>query len=111
MSATALPPGFGALEPFVGAWGASSLAERGARRDASCEADRLRFYEAAKDLVAPALDSLAGTPIAELSPGERLLLDLVLAWVHVALAVEIQGESEASHAALRARTPLTSPAA
>lgn len=91
---TLLPEGFAALEPFVAQWAVGSLTERTARRDASNAGERQAFYDAAKDLVAPALDYLDTRPYAALAGTDQRLLWLMLGYAHVALAVELQGEDE-----------------
>lgn len=102
-----LPPGFAALEPFVDAWSASGIADRAALRDASTPEARAALHTVLAPLVAPALDSLAGRPSDALEPAERTLLDLVLMFPHLAMAVEMQGDAESAHAALRRHMPFT----
>jgi hypothetical protein len=93
-----LPAGFEALEPFVSAWAAPTAAERSRLRLASCAADREAFFEAAKDLIAPALAVLDRKRRDQFDATEQRLMDLVLAFAHVAQAVEIQAEDEPKHA-------------
>jgi hypothetical protein len=98
---SALPPGYEALEPFVPRFAVSGTAHRAALRGDTSEDERRAFYEAAKDLIGPALDQLDAKPLRELDERERRLLDLALTFAHVALAVEIQGPQEGDHAAMR----------
>jgi hypothetical protein len=95
---TSLPPGFGALEPFVSAWAIEGANDRLRARLSSREADRLAFFNAAKDLLAPGLAYLDKKPLAELTDQDERLLRLLLSMAHVALAVEIQGDDEPTHA-------------
>lgn len=98
---TSLPPGFEALEPFVGRFAVAGTANRAQLRSDSESEERTAFYEAAKDLVAPALDLLDKKPLDELDEAEQRLLDLCLSFAHIALAVEIQGPDEERHARMR----------
>ena len=94
---TQLPPGFEELEPFVTAWAVTRAADRARLRLSSSEPDRVAFFEAAKDRVAPALAYLDTKPLAELDAAEQRLMNLMLSFAHVALAVETQGPDEAKH--------------
>lgn len=94
----ALPPGFIALEPFVAAWAAESLSERDARRLDSSEAERLAFYNAAKDLAPSALDYLDSKAFADYGEADHRLLDLMLSLIHATLAIEIERDEEHVHA-------------
>lgn len=96
-----LPDGFSALEPYVAIWTAPDLASRAGLRDNSTEAERRTFHAVMGPPVVPALERLAGRALDTLDAGEQCLLDLVLAYPHVAMAVEVQGDAEARHAALR----------
>lgn len=96
-----LPAGFEALEPFVERFALATTAERAERRTDSTPAEREAFYQAGKDLIAPALDYLDSRPLDALTPQEQTLMNLALAYAHVVLAVEIQGPDEPRHAELR----------
>ena len=102
-----LPAGFEALEPFVDAWAVKGSATRARLRLDSGEAERVAFFEAAKDLLAPALARLDEKPLAGLDARERRLMDLMLAFAHIALAVEVQGEDEVRHARDARRLTIT----
>jgi hypothetical protein len=93
-----LPAGFEALEPFVADWAIKGASNRAQRRLNSQEAERVAFFEAAKDLLAPALTRLDETPLDQLDECEKRLMDLMLTFAHVALAVEVQGDDEPRHA-------------
>lgn len=105
--ANTLPAGFETLEPFVERFAVSGTANRAARRSESSEEERKAFFEAAKDLVAPALDLLDTKPLDQLDDAEQRLMDLALTFAHVALAVEVQGPDEARHAELRQHMRIT----
>jgi hypothetical protein len=105
--ATMLPQGFEQLEPFVDRFAVAGTANRARLRSESGEAERAAFVEAARDLVAPALDLLDQKPLADLDEAERRLLDLALTFAHMALAVEVQGADEARHAQMRDHMRIT----
>jgi hypothetical protein len=96
-----LPEGFEALEPFAGRWSVTGTAARAARRGASSAEEREAFYTTAKDLLVPALAYLDAKPLAEFSPEENRLMDMMLSLAHVALAVEALGDDEPRHANMR----------
>jgi len=93
-----LPSEFETLEPFVESWAIAGAANRKQRRLASSEADRVSFFNAAKDMVAPALAYLDQKPLDQFDDKEKRLMDLVLSMCHISLAVEIQGDDEPRHA-------------
>lgn len=95
---TSLPADFAALEPFVRKWALEGANNRLLARLNSTEAERLSFFEAAKDLLAPGLAYLDKKPFVEFSDQDRRLMNLFLSMAHVALAVESQGSDEAQHA-------------
>ena len=96
-----LPAGFETLEPFAARFAVAGTANRAELRSAAPSAEREAFYAAAKDLVAPALDLLDQKPLDRLDEREQRLLALVLAFGHIALAIEVQGPDEQRHAELR----------
>ncbi len=93
-----LPPGFEALEPFVSIWAIEGAGNRLRARLTSHEADRITFFNAGKDLLAPGLDYLDKKPIAAFNDQDKRLMLLLLSMAHVSLAVEIQGDDEPKHA-------------
>jgi len=110
-----LPAGFEALAPFVAFWAAETAAGRAHCRQASDEAERAAFYEAASPLVPQALDYLDQKPLGQHDESEQRLMRLALSFAHVAMAVELQREEEAVHAKYRpylriTRAPADQPA-
>jgi hypothetical protein len=103
---TTLPAGFAALEPFVAYWAAESLSERDTRRLDSSEAERLAFYDAAKDLAPSALDYLDSKTFGDYDDADHRLLDLMLGLIHATLAVEIERNEEHIHARGARRMPI-----
>ena len=95
---TSLPPGFEGLESFVGAWALEGANNRLRARLESTEAERVAFFDAAKDLVAPGLEYLDRKPPSQFDAREKRLMNLFLTFAHVALAVEVQGDEEPKHA-------------
>lgn len=98
-----LPESYSVLEPFAAGWALPTTAERTMRRSRSTPEERQAFYDAVSPLAAQILDELDQTPLAELSAEQKRLLDLVLAFGHVALAIEIQGPDEVQHSRWRDR--------
>lgn len=97
-----LPPDFALLEPFVERFAVAGTAARAQLRSDTTPEERQSYYEAMKDLLAPALDLLDKKPLAELDAAEQRLMNMTLSFAHIALAVEVQGPDEAKHAKLRA---------
>lgn len=100
--ANSLPAGFESLEPFVARFAIAGTANRAQLRSDTSPEERQAFFDAAKDLIAPALDLLDTKQLGALSAGEQQLMNLTLAFAHIAVAIEIQGPDEAKHAKLRA---------
>lgn len=105
--ARSLPDGFEALEPFVESWAIGGADARARRRRESSEPERVAFFDIAKDLVADALTHLDRKPLGDLDADEQRLMDLMLSFAHVALAVEIQLDDEPRHAELSRHLPIT----
>ena len=99
--ATSLPAGFETLEPFAERFAVSGTANRAQLRSDTAPQEREAFYAAAKDLIAPALDFLDTRPLGGFDPAEQRLMNLTLAFAHIAIAIEVQGPDEARHAKLR----------
>ena len=102
-----LPEGFAALEPFVERFAVAGTANRAARRSEASREEREAFHAAAKDLIAPALDLLDARSLDALDEAEQRLMNLVLQFAHVALAVEVQGPDEERHAQMRETMRIT----
>lgn len=105
--ATRLPAGFEDLEPFVARFAISGTANRAALRGDAPVAERDAFYAAIKDRIAPALDMLDAKPVDQLDAAEQRLLQLCLSFAHVALAIEVQGDDEPRHTAMRRHMRIT----
>jgi hypothetical protein len=101
-----LPAPFAALEPFVAYWAADTLSARDTRRLESSEAQRLEFYNAARDIAPEALEYLNARSFAAYDEADHRLLDLMLGLIHVALAVEIERGEEHVHARGAWRMPI-----
>ncbi|HEX8056157.1 MAG TPA: hypothetical protein VF481_05820 [Novosphingobium sp.] len=99
--ATTLPAGFETLEPFVDRFAIAGTANRAQLRGDASREEREAFHAAAVNLIAPALDLLDRKLLDQLDESEQRLLNLVLSFSHIALAVEIQGPDEERHAELR----------
>lgn len=82
-------------------WAIAGAAPRDERRTASSEAERVAFFDAAREVLPAALAHLDRKPIAQFDDREKRLMNLLLSLCHVALAVEMQGDAEAGHASLR----------
>ncbi|MGB8365490.1 MAG: hypothetical protein ACLQUZ_02500 [Rhizomicrobium sp.] len=102
-----LPAGFEALEPFVDKWAISGTANRAQRRTDSTDAERVAFFEVTRDKVGPALDYLDKKSLKDFDEKEKRLMDMVLSFAHVAMAVEVQGKAEAKHAEYRQLMKIT----
>lgn len=102
-----LPAGYAHLEPFVAAWSLPTTAERAARRGDSSPAERQAFYDAMSPIAAKALAELDAKPLTALDEAEQRLLNMLLAFGHASLAVEIQGDVEAEHTRWRNRMIIT----
>lgn len=105
--AASLPAGYEALEPFVARWALPSSAARAGARSNSAAEERAAFYAVAAPLAEPTLAALDAKPLAALTAPERTLLDLMLGFAHVSLAVEVQGKDEPWHRQWRDRMAVT----
>lgn len=102
-----LPDDFKSLEPFVEKWAVAGLANRAHLRQDSSDSERSSFFNATKDLLAPALAYLDRKPLDQLDDKEQRLLRLLLSFAHVFPAVEVLGKGEATHARYRERMKIT----
>jgi hypothetical protein len=102
-----LPSGFEGLQPFVAQWAATTTSGRDRCRGTSSPAEREAFFQSAKELIEPALSLLDQKSFDRMSEQEQRLMNLVLGFAHVAMAVEIHGDKEAGHARLRAHMRIT----
>jgi hypothetical protein len=92
-----LPTGFESLEAFVPFWCIDGTAARAQRRFESSRDEREAFFAAVKDRQAAALELLDRKPLGILDEKECRLLNLMLSFAHVALAIEVQGPEEERH--------------
>lgn len=106
-----LPEGFAALEPFVTRWVGETAAARAQLRDSASITEAEAFYAAAQPLVESALASLDAKPLANLDDKEQRLMRLLLAFAHIAMAIEVQGKDEPAHSKLRPHMRITRAAA
>jgi hypothetical protein len=81
------PDGFARLEAFE-AWALPTERERHAKKSGSSLAEVRAFYDTMLPVLSSALDHLNGFALAELPEPERRLLDLCLAMVEAAAAIE-----------------------
>lgn len=96
-----LPAGYEELESFAAFWAVEGTANRDRRRTESTPEQRAAFFEAAKGLVPQALERLDKKPLKELDERERRLLNLLLSFAHVTMAVEMLDKAEPRHAEFR----------
>lgn len=101
MSTNLLPEGFEALEFFVDRWAVAGSANRDKRRGESTENERVAFFEAMKGLVPKALELLDRKALDDFNEREARLLNMVLSFAHVCMAVEMLGKDEPRHAQFR----------
>lgn len=96
-----LPAGFETLEPFTASWAVAGTANRDRVRGESTEEARQAFFDAAKGVVPKALELLDRKPLSAFDEREQRLMDLVLSFAHVTMAVEMLEKTEARHAQFR----------
>lgn len=92
-----LPPGFETLVPFLSLWSVEGTAARAQRRFESSHQEREDFYAAGLPYQRSALKLLDQKPLGTHDERERRLLNLMLSFAHVALAIEVQGPEEDRH--------------
>ncbi|HUD27778.1 MAG TPA: hypothetical protein VMQ93_02830 [Novosphingobium sp.] len=102
-----LPAGFESLEPYVAQWSGRTAAERAGLRAMFGPDERAAFHAACTPLVKDGLALLDARPLPDLSPAERRLLDLFLAYAHVSLAIDVQAGDEDRHSPLRESMRIT----
>ncbi|MBS1240025.1 MAG: hypothetical protein H6R45_731, partial [Proteobacteria bacterium] len=73
----------------------------------SSDAERVAFFNAARDLLPAGLDYLDRKPLDQFDEKEQRLMNLFLSLCHVAQAVEIQGDHEPRHALGRQHMKIT----
>jgi hypothetical protein len=102
-----LPEGFAELEPFAVHWAGETASARAHLRDGALFAEAEAFYAAVQPLVAPALSCLDAKALKDHDDREQRLMRLILAFAHVALAIEVQGKDEQVHSKLREHMRIT----
>jgi len=102
-----LPDQFAGLQPFVERWAVAGLANRDAARTARPNDECRAFYAAVKDQIFPILDYLDAKPMADLDRADAALLNMALAYIHISLAIEMQGDVEPFHAGMRQHMHIT----
>ena len=102
-----LPHGFEVLEPFVDRWAIAGSSNRAQRRTDSSDAERVAFFNVALGQVGAALAHLDRKPLHQLDEKENRLMNLMLSFAHVAMAVEQQRDAEAKHARYRQLMKIT----
>lgn len=86
-----LPAGFADLEEFVAAWALPTVAERIAARCNAPMSEIRAFYQAAQPRLDAMLAHLDGAALNAMAPMDARLMQLALALVQAAVAVEING--------------------
>lgn len=104
---TRLPSGFESLEAFAAAWAIEGADNRRRRRIESTNAEREAFFNAVAPVLPSALEHLDRRPLAALDGAEKRLMNLLLMFAHVALAVECMGDDEPKHAIGARRVTIT----
>lgn len=107
MSDQSLPEGFEALAPFVQFWAADTAAGRAQCRQDSDETSRAAFYNAIHELAPKALEYLDSKPLQQFDEREQRLMNLLLSFAHVSMAVELHREEEPKHARYRPYLKIT----
>jgi hypothetical protein len=81
------PEGFAQLEPFA-PWALPTERARHAKKNASSMVEVQAFYDAMLPILPGALEHLSGFALSDLPAPGRRLLDLCLAMVEAAMAIE-----------------------
>ncbi len=102
-----LPDGFADLSAFADRWAAPDAPARDELRSVTTPAERQAFYNAIGPRLDEVLDRLDQTPLELHSKAEITLMQMALAYAHVAQAVEVQGPDEVRHALSRKHLPIT----
>jgi hypothetical protein len=102
-----LPEGFAELEPFAAHWAGETASARAHLRDSASFAEAEAFYAAAQPLVEPGLACLDAKALKDHDDREQRLMRLILAFAHVAMAIEMQGKDEHVHSKLREHMRIT----
>lgn len=95
--ANLLPAGFEELERFLPYWDVPTSQERIDRRSRASWAANQEFYDAMVPRGAEALGYFDGFPLDGLPEDGARLFRLMLALVHVSMAIELHGQVVAPH--------------
>ena len=102
-----LPEPFSDLESLVPEWSIDGSAARAAKRDSSSAAQHQELFTALNSRLSEALEYLDQTGLPNFTKADQNLMNLLLSYAHVSLAIEVQGEDEAKLAQWRPRMKLT----
>ena len=102
-----LPAAFSDLEAFASTWAVEGSAARAALRGSSTKEQREDLFRTVEPRLGEALGYLDQKNLDDLDEVDRSLMNLLLGFAHVALAVEVQAGDEAKHAKWRPRMVLT----
>lgn len=102
-----LPTGFEELESLVSLWAVEGSATRAQLRGQSTAEQRESFYLAMSKRLRDALAHLDNKALGDFDVTEQNLMNLVLSFAHVSLAVEVQDSDEDKHSRWRPKMRLT----
>lgn len=102
-----LPELFNDLEALVPIWSISSSKARAAKRDSSTSEQRQALFSAMSTRLQEALEYLDKKSLQDFNDADQHLMNLLLSYAHVSLAVEVQGDDEEKLARWRPRMQLT----
>jgi len=89
-----LSPDFADLGPFSGKWALATEAERNAMRRTTSMRELTAFYDAMLPRMRDIIAHLNMSPLDHLSTPDRLLLNMALSFMEVAMAVEVFKEPD-----------------
>ena len=95
------------MESLVPLWAIEGSAARAAKRDSSSANERQELFTALHPRLSEALEYLDQIGLPSFTNADQNLMNLLLSYAHVSLAVEVQGEDEAKLAIWRPKMQLT----
>ena len=104
---SALPEPFNNLETLIPVWSISGSAARAAKRDSSTNEQREALFNAVSNRLQEALAYLDNKSLEDFDDADQHLMNLLLSYAHVSLAVEVQGDDEGKLASWRPKMQLT----